>query len=84
MGTKSIREFIVGLVSDHLCVDESTVTDNAHFIDQLGADSLDLIEMAFAIEDYYSIEIPDADAEKLRTLGGWVEYLERRDVKAVA
>ena len=84
MSMKSVRESMIGIIAEQLCVDESQVTDDVHFVDNMGADSLDCVELAMEVEDYYGIEIPDVDGERLRTLKGWVEYLESRHVKAVA
>jgi len=54
------------------------VTEEAHFIDDLGADSLDTVELVMAFEEEFDIEIPDEDAEKLETVGDAVKYLNER------
>ncbi len=69
-----VREIIV----DQLGVDPSAVTDEASFIDDLGADSLDTVELVMAFEEEFDIEIPDEDAEKLTTVGKSMEYLTKK------
>ncbi len=66
-----VKEIIV----DQLGVDEGQVVPAASFIDDLGADSLDTVELVMAFEDKFDIEIPDEDAEKMGTVGDAVEYL---------
>ncbi|MEJ2356233.1 MAG: acyl carrier protein, partial [candidate division WOR-3 bacterium] len=61
---------------EQLGVDESEVTADAHFIDDLGADSLDTVELILSFEEEFDISIPDEDAEKLETVGKAVEYLK--------
>ena len=63
------------IVVEQLGVDEDSVTMNASFIDDLGADSLDIVELIMAFEDTFGVEIPDADAEKISTVGDVVEYI---------
>jgi acyl carrier protein len=67
-----VRKIIV----EQLGVDESEVTESAHFIDDLGADSLDTVELILSFEEEFDISIPDEDAEKLETVGKAVEYLK--------
>lgn len=67
-----VKEIIV----DQLEVEESQVVENAHFINDLGADSLDIVELIMAFEDGFGIEIPDEDAEKIQTVGDVVKYVE--------
>ena len=66
------------LISDSLEVDISQVDRSASFIDDLGADSLDIVELVMAIEKEFDIEIPDDDVEKMRTIGDAIEYLKER------
>ena len=66
-----VKEIIV----EQLGVDEAQVTAEASFIDDLGADSLDTVELVMAFEEKFDIEIPDEDAEKMRSVGDAVEYL---------
>ena len=69
-----VKEIIV----EQLGVDEAQVTAEASFIDDLGADSLDTVELVMAFEDKFDIEIPDEDAEKMRSVGEAVEYLKAK------
>jgi len=59
-------------------VDESEVTPEAHFIDDLGADSLDIVELIMALEEEFDLEIPDEDAEKIAVVNDAVEYIRKR------
>jgi acyl carrier protein len=69
-----VKEIIV----NQLGVDANQVTPQASFIDDLGADSLDTVELVMAFEEEFDIEIPDEDAEKMRTVGDAVEYLNKK------
>ncbi|HNU90698.1 MAG TPA: acyl carrier protein [Spirochaetota bacterium] len=69
-----IRKIIV----DQLGVDESAVTEDASFVDDLGADSLDTVELVMALEEEFGIEIPDEDAEKMITVGDAVKYIDSK------
>lgn len=70
-----IQSKVVSLVVDHLGVDEKEVTLNASFIDDLGADSLDIVELVMAFEEEFGVEIPDDAAEKITTVGDAVTYI---------
>ena len=63
------------VVAEKLSVEEDEVTLESSFIDDLGADSLDLVEMIMALEEEFEIEIPDSDTEKLKTVGDVVNYI---------
>ena len=64
-------------VVDHLGVEEDKVTENASFIDDLGADSLDTVELVMAFEEEFGVEIPDDAAETILTVGDAVKYIEK-------
>ena len=66
------------LVMDKLGVEESQITETAHFMDDLGADSLDTVELIMQLEEEFGIEIPDEDAEKITTVGAAVEYIDKK------
>jgi len=66
------------IIVDRLGVDPNEITPEASFIDDLGADSLDTVELVMAFEEEFDIEIPDEDAEKLTTVGKAKEYLQKR------
>ena len=78
MADESIQQKITDLIVDQLGVDADSVTEEAHFIDDLGADSLDTVELVMAFEEEFDIEIPDEDAEKLETVGDAIKYLDER------
>ncbi len=72
----TVSEKVKKMIVDQLGVNESEVIPEAKFIDDLGADSLDIVELIMALEDEYGIEIPDEDAEKMETVGDAVKYIE--------
>ncbi len=72
----ALMDKVKKIIVEQLGVDESEVTPNAHFIDDLGADSLDTVELILSFEEEFDISIPDEDAEKLETVGKAVEYLK--------
>ena len=65
------------IIVDQLGVDESKITEDSSFVDDLGADSLDIVELIMAFEEEFDIEIPDEDAEKIKTVGDAVKYLNK-------
>lgn len=69
---------IKSIVVDQLGVDESQVTEDASFVDDLGADSLDTVELIMAFEEEFDIEIPDEDAQKIKTVKDVIEYIESK------
>ncbi len=71
----SVEERVKQIIVEQLGVDEGEVTLNASFIDDLGADSLDTVELVMAFEEAFDIEIPDEDAEKIRTVKDAVDYI---------
>ncbi len=64
------------IIAEQLGVDEGEITPESHFIDDLGADSLDTVELVMALEEEYGIEIPDEDAEKIQTVGDVAKYID--------
>ena len=64
------------IVADHLGIDEAKVTEESSFIDDLGADSLDTVELVMAFEEEFEIEIPDEEAEKIATVEDAVNYID--------
>ena len=72
----SILEKITQIIVDQLGVDKTGIVPEAKFIDDLGADSLDIVELLMALEDQYGIEVPDEDAEGLQTVGDLIRYIE--------
>ena len=67
---------IKSIVAEQLGVDEDQVTKDASFIDDLGADSLDIVDLIMNLEETFNIEIPDSDAEKVATVGDVVDYIK--------
>ena len=76
MNTDEIFEKVKGIIVNQLGATESSVTLESSFIDDLGADSLDIVELVMALEEEFDTEIPDADAEKVVTVGDVVEYIK--------
>jgi acyl carrier protein len=75
--TKEITEKVKQIIAEQLGVEEAEVTLSASFIDDLGADSLDTVELVMALEENFDIEIPDEDAEKIRTVQDAIDYIEK-------
>jgi acyl carrier protein len=71
-------EKVKQIISEQLGVDEGEVTPSASFIDDLGADSLDTVELVMALEEAFDVEIPDEDAEKIRTFQDAIDYIDKR------
>ena len=74
----SYEERVKEIIVEQLGVDPGEVTNEASFIDDLGADSLDTVELVMAFEEEFDIEIPDKDAEKLVTVGAAIDYLKNK------
>lgn len=72
----SVAEKVKKIVVDQLAVPENQVTEDARFIEDLNADSLDIVELIMALEEEFSAEIPDEEAEKLKTVGDAIKYIE--------
>ncbi|HXW90183.1 MAG TPA: acyl carrier protein [Terriglobales bacterium] len=73
----AVEEKVKQIIIEQLGVDEGEVTQNASFVDDLGADSLDTVELVMAFEEAFEIEIPDEDAEKIRTVQDAVDYVSK-------
>ena len=76
MSSEEVFEKVKNIIIEQLGVAETAVTNEASFIDDLGADSLDIVELIMALEEEFDIEIPDADAEKVVTVEDVVEYIK--------
>ena len=76
MSTEEVFERVKKIIMEQLGTVEASVTMDASFLDDLGADSLDIVELVMALEEEIDIEIPDADAEKVVTVGDVVEYIK--------
>ena len=72
----NVADRVKKIVLEHLGADEEKVVDNASFIDDLGADSLDTVELVMAFEEEFSIDIPDEDAEKMGSVKDAISYLD--------
>ena len=73
----SVEDKVKEIIVDQLGVDEKQVTGPASFIDDLGADSLDIVELVMALEEAFEIEIPDEDAEKIATVEHAIDYINK-------
>src|SRR5213593_2717095 len=78
MAEKSIEEKVKDIIVEQLGVNPEQVTPEASFIEDLGADSLDIVELVMAFEEEFGVEVPDEDAEKLQTVGDVIRYIEER------
>ena len=81
MADKPIDQRVKDIVVEHLGVKPEQVTPAAKFIEDLGADSLDTVELVMALEEEFGIEVPDEQAEKLTTVGDVVKYIEEHQQK---
>ena len=76
--SEDIKNKIKKIVADHLGIEEEKVTEEASFIDDLGADSLDTVELVMAFEEKFGIEIPDDAAETIQTVQNAIDYIENK------
>ena len=76
MSSEEVFEKVKAIIVEQLQVNEDIVTEEASFIDDLGADSLDIVELIMALEEEFGIEIPDGDAEKVTTVEDVVNYIK--------
>jgi len=74
--TEEVSEKLKKIVADHLGIEESKVTDESSFIDDLGADSLDTVELVMAFEEEFGAEISDSEAEKILTVNDAIKFIE--------
>ena len=81
MADKSVEERVKDIIVEQLGVNPEQVVSKASFIEDLGADSLDTVELVMAFEEEFSVEVPDEDAEKLQTVGDVVKYIEEKTAK---
>lgn len=77
----SVEERVKEIIIEQLGVDASQVTDQAKFVDDLGADSLDTVELVMALEEEFSLEIPDEDAEKIASVADAINYIKEHSAK---
>ena len=75
----NVSEKIKGIIVEQLSVESEQVTDEASFVDDLGADSLDLVELVMALEEEFGLEIPDGDAEKITRVKDAVSYITEHE-----
>jgi len=76
MTREEIAKKIKAITSEQLGIDDSQITEDAKFVEDLGADSLDTVELVMALEEEFSLDISDEEAEKLTTMGKVVDYVE--------
>ncbi|HCP06088.1 MAG: acyl carrier protein [Verrucomicrobia subdivision 6 bacterium BACL9 MAG-120924-bin69] len=81
MSEKPIEQKVKDIIVEQLSVNAEQVTPEAKFIEDLGADSLDIVELVMAFEEEFGVEVPDSDAEKLLTVGDVVKYIEDKQSK---
>ena len=79
--SQEITEKVKKIVADHLGVDETKVVEEASFIDDLGADSLDTVELVMAFEEEFGSEISDSEAEKILTVGDAIKFIDSKSNK---
>jgi acyl carrier protein len=78
MADKTIEQRVKAIIVENLSVKEDQVTPDAKFIEDLGADSLDTVELVMALEEEFGIEVPDEEAEKLQSVGDVIKYIEEK------
>jgi acyl carrier protein len=80
-GIMAVEQKVKQIIVEQLGVDEAQVDNNASFVDDLGADSLDIVELVMAFEEAFELEIPDEDAEKINTVKDAIDYIEAKTQK---
>ncbi len=78
---KEIVEKVKQIIAEQLGVDENEITPGSSFVEDLGADSLDTVELVMALEEAFDVEIPDEDAEKIRTVQDAIDYIDKHAKK---
>jgi acyl carrier protein len=76
MNVSEVKAKVVDIIANQLGVEKDVITPEANVIDDLGADSLDIVELVMALEEAFDMEIPDEEAEKIRTVGDIFQYIE--------
>jgi acyl carrier protein len=74
----SIQEKVIAIVGEHLDVPKEEITLESSFVDNLKADSLDIVELVMALEDHFEVKIPDDDYDKIKTVGDAVNYISNK------
>lgn len=74
----SVEQRVIEIVCEHLLVNKETVTRSTSFQEDIGADSLDIVELVMELEEEFDIVIPDTDAEKIKTVGEAIDYIETK------
>lgn len=77
----SVKDRVIEIVCENLGVNKDQVTEKTSFIEDVGADSLDIVELIMELEEEFEINIPDEQAEKIKTVGEAIEYIEREIAK---
>ena len=77
----SVKERVIDIVSNQLGVSKDQITEETHFVNDIGADSLDTVELVMALEEEFGSEIPDEQAEKLQSVGDVIKYIEDLQAK---
>ncbi len=78
MADEATLERVIEIVAEHMGVDKEQINENTSFVNDLGADSLDQVELVMLFEDEFKLDIPDEDAEKIQTIGDAVKYIEEK------
>ncbi len=76
MGINEMKEKVIDIISNQLGIEKEAITPDAKVIDDLGADSLDVVELVMALEEEFDVEIPDEEAEKIKSVGDIFNYME--------
>jgi acyl carrier protein len=77
----SVEQKVIEIVCEHLAVNKEQVTRATNFVDDIGADSLDIVELIMELEEEFDVQIPDDQAEKIKTVGEAIDYIERETKK---